>query len=382
MHIIQLKASTNNKTIKRQIHSLSFDCHYRLVTENKACYLHFIRHFSWKVTFDFIGDMSFWIETGFAVAFLVIVHTAIYAWVSKKPLRSIRDRHVVITGGSSGIGFWIAVNCVKLGAHVTLIARNVDNLEAAVEKIKLHRVSEKQLIQFRSVDLSKNYDAVEEAFTSLEDEIAPIYWLVNCAGGAICGRVDEMSPDDAVYLMNINYYAVYYPTRFVLTKMKKVGDGIITITGSQASLMGVYGLGPYAAAKFALRGLAETIAMEVSNTKISVTLALPADTGKSNSIHFSRNKLRKIKPLFAFSIIDTPGFDNENKTKPEETKIISAGAGISKPEDVADKIVLDSLVSKQIYFWNSPQRHEIIRVFLFRFRVVISYRSPGLKAGC
>lgn len=224
--------------------------------------------------------MSFWIETFIAVTILITAHLAIYSWVSKKKMRSIQDRHVVITGGSSGIGFWIAVKCVKLGAHVTIIARNVNRLEAAVEQIKQHRINEKQMIQFRSVDLSKNYDIVQSSLSALEDEIAPIYWLVNCAGGSICGRVDELSPDDAVYMMNINYFAVYYPTRFILTKMKQVGDGIITITGSQASLMGIYGLGPYAAAKFALRGLAETIAMEVSNTNISITLALPADTGK------------------------------------------------------------------------------------------------------
>lgn len=223
--------------------------------------------------------MSFLIETGILVVFLIIAHIAIYFWVSKKPLRSIRDRHVVITGGSSGIGFWAAIHCVKLGSHVTIVARNIEKLESAVEKIKSHRINDTQKIQYLSLDLSKNYENVKSSLGTLEEEVAPIYMLLNCAGGAICGRVDEISPDDAVYLMNINYYAVYYPTRYVLTKLKATGDGIITITGSQASLMGVYGLGPYAAAKFALRGLAETIAMEVSNTNISVTLALPADTG-------------------------------------------------------------------------------------------------------
>lgn len=224
--------------------------------------------------------MGFLIETGILVAFLIIAHIAIYLWLSKKPLRSIRDRHVVITGGSSGIGLWAAIHCVKLGAHVTIVARDVKKLESAVEKVKSHRINDEQKIQYLSLDLSKSYDIVKNALGTLEEEIAPIYMLLNCAGGAICGRVDEISPDDAVYLMNINYYAVYYPTRYVLTKLKETGDGIITITGSQASLMGIYGLGPYAAAKFALRGLAETIAMEVSNTNISITLALPADTGK------------------------------------------------------------------------------------------------------
>lgn len=103
--------------------------------------------------------------------------------------------------------------------------------------------------------------------------------LINCAGMAICGTVDGLSIDDAKKMIDINYWATYFPTRFALGRMKQIGDGILVLTGSQASLLGIYGYGAYSAAKFALRGLAETIAMEVSNTEISVTLALPADTG-------------------------------------------------------------------------------------------------------
>lgn len=42
--------------------------------------------------------------------------------------------------------------------------------------------------------------------------------------------------------------------------------------------------------------------------------------------------------------VDTPGFENENKTKPEETKILSSGGGLAKPEVIAEKILQDSLV--------------------------------------
>lgn len=219
------------------------------------------------------------LETAIAIILLVAAHIGIYTWIRKKPKKSIENRHVVVTGGSSGIGLWIAIYCAKLGAHVTIIARNVTNLEAAHKQISEHRVNEQQKIQFKSLDLSTGYAEVEEYFGELEGTIGPIYALINCAGMAICGTVDEMSIEDAKRMIDINFYATYYPTRYVLKQLKKTGEGIITITGSQASLLGVYGYGVYTAAKFALRGLAETIAMEVSNTKISITLALPADTG-------------------------------------------------------------------------------------------------------
>lgn len=60
--------------------------------------------------------------------------------------------------------------------------------------------------------------------------------LVNCAGMAICGTVDEMSVDDAHLMMNVNYFATYYPTRYILSKMKKNREGIIVMTASQVCL--------------------------------------------------------------------------------------------------------------------------------------------------
>lgn len=151
-----------------------------------------------------------------------------------------------------------------------------------------------------------------------------------------------MSIDDSVYMMNINYFGTFYPTRYVLKQLKQTGEGIIVITGSQASLVGVYGLGPYAAAKFALRGLAETIAMETCNTDISVTLALPADTGNYT---LTLNSFFCNKAYLSFSHqTDTPGFANENLSKPEETKLISGAGGLAKPSDIAEQIMKDSLV--------------------------------------
>lgn len=104
--------------------------------------------------------------------------------------------------------------------------------------------------------------------------------LVNCAGMAICGTIEDTKPEDAKFLMDLNYFGTFYPTHYVLPKMKARKDGIIVVTGSQASLLGVFGLGAYSAAKFALRGLAEAIYMETKHLGITVTLALPADTGK------------------------------------------------------------------------------------------------------
>lgn len=184
--------------------------------------------------------------------------------------------------------------------------------------IEEHKLTEAQRVEIKSLDLSKSFDDVATGFSEIEQSLGQIYMLVNCAGFALCGRMEDIDIEDAKMMMDVNYFGTYYPTRYVLPKMREAQDGIIVITASQAALMGIYGYSAYSASKFALRGLAETIAMEAKQDGVTVTLALPADT-------------------------DTPGFERENKEKPEETKIISGGGGLQQPKDVAEKIVKDAL---------------------------------------
>lgn len=191
------------------------------------------------------------------------------------------------------------------------------SLEKAVAIIKETSQPE-QKIEYRSLDLTKGHEEVNKAFTEIEEKSGEVYMLVNCAGTAICGTIEETKPEDAKFLMDLNYFGTFYPIQYVLPKMKARKDGIIVITASQAGLLGIYGLGAYSASKFALRGLAEAVAMETKHLGINVTLALPADT-------------------------DTPGLANEEKSKPQETKDICGSGGLFKPEDVARSILKDAL---------------------------------------
>lgn len=189
--------------------------------------------------------------------------------------------------------------------------------EKAVSVIK-ETASDEQKIEYRSLDLTKGSAEIEKAFKEIEEKSGDIYMLVNCAGMAICGTIEETKPEDAKFLMDLNYFGTFFPIQYVLPKMKARKDGIIVITSSQAALLGIYGLGAYSAAKFALRGLAETVYMETKHLGITVTLSMPPD-------------------------VDTPGFANEEKSKPQETKEICGSGGLVKPEVVAEKLLKDAL---------------------------------------
>lgn len=168
------------------------------------------------------------------------------------------------------------------------------------------------------MDLTKDCQTIENALKSVEEKSGEIYMLVNCAGMAILGTVEDTKPEDAKFLMDLNYFGTFYATRYVLPKMKAKKDGIIVLTASQAALLGIYGMSAYSAAKFALRGLAESLYMETKHLNINITLALPADT-------------------------DTPGLANEDKTKPKITKEICGSGGLFKPEEVGKKLIDDAL---------------------------------------
>lgn len=129
-------------------------------------------------------------------------------------------------------------------------------LVKAVKVIKENCLNGNQKIEYFSLDVTESFEHIKESFDSIEQKSGEIYMLVNCAGMAICGTIENTKPADAKVLMDLNYFGTLYPIQCVLSKMKARRDGIIVLTASQAALLGIFGLGAYSATKFALRGLA------------------------------------------------------------------------------------------------------------------------------
>ncbi|XP_043257850.1 3-ketodihydrosphingosine reductase isoform X1 [Colletes gigas] len=255
------------------------------------------------------------------VVFLITVLLSRYFFWRAR-LKTVNNKHVVVTGGSSGIGKCVAITAAKYGAHVTIIARDVQKLEAARNEI-VHVCKNKdtQKIEYLSLDVGEDYETVEKALGDLERTMGPIYMLVNCAGTAICGKIEDTRVADLKKMIHINFLGSYYCTKAVVQRMKASQEGIIVLTSSQAALLGIFGYSAYCSTKFALRGLAESIAMELAPYNISVTLSLPPDT-------------------------DTPGFAIEELSKPLETKLISETSSLVNPEVVANKLFKDALAGK------------------------------------
>ena len=214
-----------------------------------------------------------------------------------------KKSHAVITGGSSGIGKGLAKECAEFGIkNITLFARNKERLESAQKELAAQYPSSNFYIH--SVDVC-NYEAVENAAkATMKQGGAPT--LLFCNAGITSVRSFKDCPaSDFENLMKANYLGTVHVTKAFLGDMPS--GSTVMITSSMAGAVGVYGYTCYSPVKFALRGFAESLQMEVRRDGITVSLAFPPDT-------------------------DTPMFKEENKSKPKETFLISEAAGLVKPE--------------------------------------------------
>lgn len=250
----------------------------------------------------------------------LLVCPIVYLIVLKNKREKIdfHGKHVVITGGNSGIGWELCIDSFKQGAHVSIIARNQDRLnliKKELEAIKENNtVFKNQMILTESLDISKSYEDTRKAFERLVDKAGPVDILINNAGVFKAVEFSETNPKDFEDMIRINYLGSVYCTKSVVESMKQRRFGRIVFVSSQAGQIGIFGYTAYSATKFALRGLAEALQMELKPYGVYITLAYPPDT-------------------------NTPGLTLENLNKPEETRIIAEGSGIADPKEVATKII-------------------------------------------
>jgi len=134
----------------------------------------------------------------------------------------------------------MAILAAKKGANVTIIARNVQTLEKAKDEI-LQACENKdvQSVNYLSLDIT-DYKTVEKVLADLENVIGPIYMLINCAGLAIAGKIEDTTVENLDKMMRTNFLGTYYCIKAVTPRMKASKEGVIVLTSSQAGLLGVY----------------------------------------------------------------------------------------------------------------------------------------------
>lgn len=184
--------------------------------------------------------------------------------------------HVVVTGGSSGIGLEVAKIYAGRGASVTLIARNAERLEAA--RLELERVAAgRGRIVAVAADIA-NADAVSAAIETSETTLGPCDILVACAGIVAPAWFHEQEQDVFRAQWETNYLGVVNAVRSTYSGMRLRGQGRIMIVSSAAAFIGIPGYASYCGSKSALVGFADALRLEAMPAGISVGICFPPDT--------------------------------------------------------------------------------------------------------
>jgi 3-dehydrosphinganine reductase len=216
-----------------------------------------------------------------------------------------------ITGASRGIGSSLALELAGRGFSLGLIARDLRALESVAAECRQAASSPKAQFTLAVCDVS-DQAAVRSTAQALTTRLGAPDWLILNAGVARPGKFEEL--DDAVFTeaMAVNFYGSLYLTRECLPAMRR--GARIVFVNSGAGISGLYGYSAYGASKFAQRGLAESLRMELKPRGISVTIAYPPDT-------------------------ETDQLAAEQATKPAATKAITAQGAVWKPQAIARRII-------------------------------------------
>jgi short-subunit dehydrogenase len=186
-----------------------------------------------------------------------------------------KDKTVIITGGSEGVGAATARLFAEAGANLMLVARSKKNLEAVAETLR-----DKTRVEIFAMDVS-DYDACVDLFKKANFEFGRIDILVNNAGCHERGPVETLAATDLGRMIDVNLRAPIVLTRLALPYLRDAGGGAIINVGSLAGRTPVPNSATYAATKAGLRSFTYSLAEEFSNGKIKVAVVSPGpiDTG-------------------------------------------------------------------------------------------------------
>jgi uncharacterized oxidoreductase len=185
----------------------------------------------------------------------------------------IRNRRVLITGGSSGIGLALAQVLGLKGAHIAISGRRSDRLDAAIAHLRAAGVAAKPIAADVATE-SGRAATVEGALEAL----GGLDVLVNNAGGVRAGRLENTTEAEIRAMIEVDLVAPVLLTRALLPSLRDSGDSAIVNVTSGIALIGMPFYTTYAAVKAGLAHFGEALRRELSGEGIHVLTVYPGAT--------------------------------------------------------------------------------------------------------
>lgn len=176
---------------------------------------------------------------------------------------NFRNKKILITGASSGIGAALAIGLAKKGADLALVARREEKLRDLGIKAKIYVCDVSQQKQVAGVykRIKKDFGKIDMAFLN--------------AGVGSNNLTQNIDAKEVKKIMEVNFLGVIYWLDPLLKEMQVRNEGIIAITSSLAAYRGLPGGASYNASKAALSAFIESAQIDLLATKIKLVLILP-----------------------------------------------------------------------------------------------------------
>lgn len=182
----------------------------------------------------------------------------------------MKNKVVIITGASSGIGKALAEKFAREGSKLVLAARRTDKLEELEQQL-----TGVEIVSVKT-DVSKEEDCrnlIEKAI----ERFGQIDVLINNAGISMRALFDDVDLDVLKRLMDVNFWGTVYCTRYALPWLQQTNGSLVGVI-SIAGYVGLPGRTGYSASKFAIRGFLDTIRIENLKKGLHVLVAAPGFT--------------------------------------------------------------------------------------------------------
>lgn len=192
----------------------------------------------------------------------------------------LRGRHVIVTGGSSGIGLALVRRVAQAGAKVSVVALD----DADLANLRKQPPGGPHEVHIVGADVGDRQSA-SAAIASCVERHGPCDVLVTCAGIAEPGYFMDLPDAELERHMRVNYFGTLWSIRAVLPSMMERRAGSVVMMSSFAAIVGVFGYGAYGPSKYAIRGLFETLRAEMRANGVHVAAVFPTDVDTPQLAH-------------------------------------------------------------------------------------------------
>ena len=252
----------------------------------------------------------------------------------------MKNKLILITGGSSGIGKAAAIELHKLGAKVIIQARDLEKLKSAASEIS----PSGERISYYSTELS-NQESVElSAQKIIENEGLPDV-VINSAGSGEWLSFKESDLSHYKKTIESPYLATAYTCKVFFDKMQERGHGHFIIINSAAAYFAYPGATGYTPSRWAMLGFSKSLQADLYNTKFKVS-------------------------MIAFGKVDSPYFKN-NPISEDRIPKITGLLVKTMTEEEAGKVIAKNVIN---------QKSIVIEPFMMNLLVFLNRFTPGINA--